>query len=140
MPKFFYHGTTKENYESIQRDGYIQPGSGNTYNNVVFLAGNDIDARIITFLKHAKHQGEEIVVYKIPKYVLKKQFLSSGDKHTAFTNNKTWKYSKPIPIDKTWVASIPTNINLPEGVTIMRDGSATGFSVTPEAARQLGIE
>ena len=45
MPRFFYHGTTQKGYEEIQKTGAIQPQSGNTYTDKIFLSGNDTYAR-----------------------------------------------------------------------------------------------
>lgn len=144
MPKYFYHGTTLEGYRAIQADGFIRPQSGNTYTNQVFLSGNDAYARRVTFIKHSQQQGETIVVFKIPKYVLKKKFLSDGSKHISNMlsfGDKTWCYSQPIKItDEILVGAAPYTLNLPEGVSIQRDGKKTGLSFTKEAAEYWGIE
>jgi hypothetical protein len=140
MPRYFYHGTTKQGYEAIQKAGYIMPQSGDTYTDKVFLAGNDSYARKITFLKHAEYQGQEIVVYRIPKYVLKKKFLGDGSKHISnmlTLGDKTWTYSKPIQLtNEIDVASAPYYLHLPEGVSIAREGKGTGFAFTKEAAEK----
>jgi hypothetical protein len=145
MPRYFYHGTTKQGYDAIMRDGYIRPSSGCTYTNKVFLAGNDQYARRITFLKHAQAQGETIVVFKIPRHCLKKKFLADGSKHVSrqFSfGDKTWTYNQPIEItDDILVAGASYTLNLPEGVSILRDSSgSTGLSFTHEAAEKFGIE
>lgn len=138
MPSHYYHGTTVEGYNAIMRDGYIRPQNGNTYENKIFLAGNDKYARRVTFIKHAKHQGETIVVFKIPKYLLKKKYITDGSKHTSNMlswGDKTYCYSQPIQItDDILVGSAPFTLNLPEGVNIFRDGKSTGFTFTKEAA------
>lgn len=138
MPKYFYHGTTLAGYRAIQEDGYIRPSTGNTYKNKIFLAGNDAYARRVTFIKHAQAQGETIVVYKIPKYLLKKNNLSDGSAHISnqlSLGDKTWCYNKSIKLtDDIMVGSEPYFLNLPEGVSIHRDGKKTGFSFTKEAA------
>lgn len=144
MPKYFYHGTTLEGYRAIQADGFIRPQTGNTYTNKVFLAGNDAYARRVTFIKHAQTQGETIVVFKIPKYVLKKKFLSDGSKHISNMlsfGDKTWCYSQPIEItNDILVWTEPYFLNLPEGVSIERDGNTTGISFSKEAALEWGID
>ena len=51
--------------------------------------------------------------------------------------DKTWTYSKPIQLtDEIDVASAPYYMNLPEGVSIAREGKGTGFAFTKEAAEQ----
>lgn len=145
MPKYFYHGTTLEGYRAIQRDGEIRPSTGNTYTGKIFLAGNDEYARRVTFIKHAKQQGETVVVYKIPSYVLKKKFLTSGDKHISKSlsfGDKTWCYSQSIKItDDILVGSAPYTLNLPNGVSIMREeNGSTGLSFTKEAAEYFNIK
>jgi hypothetical protein len=143
MPSHYYHGTTVEGYNAIMRDGYIRPQSGNTYQNKIFLAGNDKYARRVTFIKHAKQQGETIVVFKIPKYLLKKKYISDGSKHISYNlsfGDKTYCYSQPIEItDDILVGSAPFTLNLPEGVDIVRVGKSTGISFTKEAAEQFLI-
>jgi len=139
MPNHYYHGTTVEGYNAIMRDGCIRPQTGNTYQNKIFLAGNDQYARRVTFIKHAKQQGETIVVFKIPKYLLKKKYITDGSKHTSITlsfGDKTYCYSQPIEIiDDILVGHAPYTMNLPEGVEIVRVGKSTGLSFTKEAAQ-----
>ena len=138
MAKWFYHGTTLEGYRAIQRDGFIRPQCGNTYQGKIFLAENDSYARRVTFIKHAKVQGEVIVVYKIHRDALRKKLLTDGSKHISNVlslGDKTWCYPEPIDInsDKVLVGAAPYVLNLPEGVSIVRDGKSTGFSFTPDA-------
>ena len=146
MSKWYYHGTTLEGYRQIQRDGFIMPRSGNTYTNKIFLAESDSYARRVTFIKHAQAQGETIVVFKIHKNHLRKKALTSGEKHISnmlSLGEKTWAYSEPIDIasDLVLVGAAPYVLNLPEGVSIHRDGPSTGLSFTPEAAKTwLGEE
>lgn len=144
MPSYFYHGTTVENYKEIMRDGFIKPQSGNTYKNKIFLAGNDLYARRVAFIKHATMQGQNIVTFKIPKYCLKKKHLSDGSKHTSKMlsfNDKTWAYGLPIEItDDILVGMSPFTLNLPDGVTILRSEHGTALSFTKEAAEELGLE
>lgn len=145
MPRFFYHGTTQKGYEEIQKTGAIQPQSGNTYTDKIFLSGNDTYARRVTFIKHAQEQGDVIVVYKIPSYKLKKKYLTDGSKHISpmlSFGDKTWCYSKPISVkdDEILVGSAPFFLNLPEGISIYRDGKTTGFTFTEEAAKHFKID
>ena len=144
MPKFFYHGTTLEGYRAIQQDGFIRPQTGNTYTNQIFLAGNDRYARRVTFIKHAQHQGDTIAVFKIPKHLLKKKFLSDGSKHISnmlSLGDKTWCYSQPIEItEDILVGADPYFLDLPPGVSIHRDGKSTGLSFSEEAAKEWGID
>jgi hypothetical protein len=134
MPKFFYHGTTYKAYEDIQKSGAIEPQSGNTYTDKIFLSGNDEYARRVTFVKHAQEQGDIIVVYKIPSYKLKKKYLSDGGKHISSMlsfDDKTWCYSKPISIkdNDVLVGAAPYFLNLPEGVNIYRNDINANVSV-----------
>jgi hypothetical protein len=145
MSKWFYHGTTLEGYHAIQKAGFIMPRSGKTYTDQIFLADNDAYARRITFIKHAQHQNETIVVYKIHRDVLRRKLLKDGSKHISNMlsfGDKTWCYPEPIDIshDLVLVGAAPYYLNLPEGVSIIRDGKSTGFSFTKEAADQFGIE
>jgi hypothetical protein len=145
MPKFFYHGTTQEGYDEIMRDGFIEPRSGRTYTDKVFLCGNDSYARRVTFLKHAQQQGETIVVFKIPKYCLKKKYIKDGSKHISDSVSfgcKTWTYCQSIEItDDILVGAASYTMNLPQGVEIVRDSKgSTGFSFTKEAAEQYLLE
>jgi len=140
MTKWFYHGTTLEGYKAIQTDGFIRPQSGKTYQNKIFLADNDHYARRITFIKHAKEQGETIVVFKIHRDALRRKLLTDGSRHISNMlsfGEKTWCYSEPIDIshDKVLVAAAPFVLNLPEGVSIVRDGHSTGLSFTSEAKK-----
>lgn len=143
MPGYYYHGTTVEGYKAIMRDGYIKPQDGNTYKGKIFLANNDLFARRVTFIKHAQVQGETLVVFKIPKYCLKKRYLNDGSRHTSLMDpgDRTYTYSQPIPItdDVLWGAT-PFTLRLPEGVSIIREGKKTGLVFTPEAAERFGIE
>jgi hypothetical protein len=141
--KWFYHGTTLENYAKIQADGFLDPtkGNGNLYKNTLFLTNSDKFARVMTAFKHAKYNGQEIVVYKIPGHILDKSCLTTAEGHfsqglATDPNMVSFKYTKPISIDDTFVAKAPVNLNLPEGVSIVRDGTKTGLSFTPEAAEQ----
>jgi len=139
MPRFFYHATTMENHKSIMDSGYIKPSSGNTYTNQIFLAQNDRDARLSVWLRHLNFQNEQVAVFKIPKYCLKKAFITRGDNHTGLCNGPVYKYSRPIKIDnEIYTGFVNVNINLPEGVSIARnpDGRA-GFSFTQEAYDKL---
>jgi len=137
MPKYYYHGTTVAGHEAIQKSGCIKTSSGNTYTNKVFLAGNDAYAKRITYLKHSKLPVETVVVYKIPKYLLKKKLLGDGSKHVSKNitfGDKTFTYDADIPLhDDIWIASQQYYLNLPEGVSIVRDGAATGLSFSKEA-------
>ena len=146
MPRFFYHGTTRQGYEAIQKDGFIKPSTGNTYESQIFLTNNEQFALRVTHIKHASYNGEELFLYKLPKYLLKKKYLTRGDKHISnmiSLGEKTWCYSEPISIDHPDVLvsdPFPFVLNLPEGVSIHREGKGTGFSFTPEAAEKYGIE
>jgi hypothetical protein len=145
MSKWFYHGTTLEGYHAIQKAGFIMPRSGKTYTNQIFLCDNDAYARRVTFIKHAQEQGEVIVVYKIHKNNLRRKLLKDGSKHISNMlsfGDKTWCYSAPIDIssDTVLVGAAPYFINLPHGVSIVRDGSSTGLSLSQAAAKEyLGI-
>lgn len=145
--KWFYHGTTLENYTKIQADGFLDPtkGNGNLYKNTLFLTNSDKFARLMTAFKHADYNGQEIVVYKIPGSILDKSCLTTAEGHfnsglASDSNMLSFKYTKAIPIDKTFVGKSPVKLNLPEGVGIVRDGTKTGLSITPEAAMALGID
>jgi len=145
MTKWYYHGTTLKGHHAIQRTGFIMPQSGKTYQNKIFLADNDAYARRITFIKHAEHQGETIVVYKIHKNVLKRKLIADGSKHISNMisfGDKTLAYAEPIDINQSRVLvdAAPYYLKLPAGVSIFRDGSSTGFTFTPEAAAIYGIE
>lgn len=138
MPGYFYHGTTVENYKAIMRDGFIKPQSGNTYKNKIFLANNDLYARRVAFIKHATVQGENIVVFKIPKFCLKKKYLSDGSRHTAMSwhsRDKTWSYGLPIEItNDILVGMAPYTLNLPEGASIVREGHSTAIVMDEDDA------
>lgn len=146
--KWFYHGTTLENYTKIQDCGFLDPSksNGNTYKNTLFLTNSDKFARCMTAFKHSEFNGQEVVIYKIPGHILDKKSLSIADKHhtkgmfIAGDNIETFAYTKPIPVEETLVAKVAVNLNLPEGVSIYRDGPKTGFSFTREAAEKLGID
>ena len=99
----------------------------------------------MTAFKHADYNGQEIVVYKIPGSILDKSCLTTAEGHfnsglASDPNMLSFKYTKAIPIDKTFVGKSPVKLNLPEGVGIVRDGTKTGLSITPEAAMALGID
>ena len=145
MTKWFYHGTTWEGYKQIQKTGFIMPSSGNTYTNQIFLADNDAYARRVTFIKHAQEQGEVIVVYKIHRNCLRRKLLRDGSRHISEMlsfGDKTYCYPEPIDItdERVLVGAAPYRLNLPEGVSIVRDGSSTGLSFTPEAYALYHIE
>jgi hypothetical protein len=145
MTKWYYHGTTLAGYQAIQQAGSIQPQSGRTYQNQVFLAESDQYARRVTFLKHAQQQGEVIVVYKIHRNNLKRKLLKDGSRHISNMlsfGEPTWCYPEPIDVfsDTVMVGAAPYYLNLPEGVRIGRDGTSTGLIFTPEAAEQYGID
>ena len=145
MSKYYYHGTTLAGYHAIQKCGYIMPQSGKTYTNQVFLCENDAYARRVTFIKHAQQQGEVIVVYKIHKNNLRKKLLKDGSRHISrmlSLDNPTWCYPEPIDVtsDTVLVGAAPYYLNLPEGVSIVRDGSSTGLSFSQQAAEEYGIE
>jgi hypothetical protein len=145
MTKWFYHGTTLEGHKAIQSTGLILPRSGRTYKDQIFLADNDHYARRVTFIKHAQEQGEVIVVYKIHRDALRRKLLRDGSKHISYNlswGDSTWCYPEPIDIahPKVLVAAAPFYLNLPEGVSIVRDGPSTGFSFTKEAAERFGIK
>lgn len=139
MPRFFYHATTMENYHSIMDSGFIKPSSGNTYTNQIFLAQNDYDARVSVWLRHLTVKHEKVAIFKIPKYCLKKAWITRGDNHTGLCKGPVYKYPKPIQItDEIWTGFANVNINLPEGVSIMRQENGTaGFSLTEEAYDRL---
>ena len=139
MPRFFYHATTMKNYNSIMESGYIKPSSGNTYTNTIFLAQNDYDARVTVWLRHLKVRNEKVAIFKIPKYFLKKALITRGDNHTGLCKGPVYKYPKPIEItDEIWTGFVNVNIDLPEGVSIMRQENGTaGFSFTQEAYDRL---
>lgn len=139
MPRFYYHATTMKNYKSIMDSGYIKPSSGNTYTNQIFLAQNDRDARMTVWLRHLNFQNEQVAIFKIPKYCLKKAFIARGDNHTGLCDGPVYKYSRPIKIDKEiYTGFVNVDITLPEGIEIFRDenGSA-GFTVSLEACKKL---
>jgi hypothetical protein len=141
MSKWYYHGTTLEGHNQIQKSGFIMPRTGKTYTNQIFLCDNDAYARRVTFIKHAREQGEIIVVYKIHKNNLRRKLLKDGSKHISKMlsfGDPTWCYPEPIDIgsDTVLVGAAPYYLNLPEGVSIVRDGSSTGFSFTKEAAQE----
>jgi hypothetical protein len=142
MTKWFYHGTTMDAYKLIQKDGFIRPMSGNTYQSKIFLSDNDMDARRMAFIKHAQQQGEMIVVFKIHRDALRRKLITNGEKHTAMSAGKVYCYSQPIDIshEKVFVAAVPFTLNLPEGVSIVRDGHKTGLSFTPKAAEKFGVK
>lgn len=145
MSKWYYHGTTVEGYKQIQKDGFIMPRTGNTYKDKIFLADNDAFARRVTFIKHAQTQGETIVCIKIHRDVLRKKLITDGSKHISKMlsfGDKTYCYSEPIPLyhEKVFVGSAPYVLNLPEGVSIVRNGKSTGLSFTKEAADKFGIK
>jgi len=145
MSKYYYHGTTLAGHHAIQKTGYIMPQSGKTYTNQVFLCDNDKYARRVTFIKHAQQQGDVIVVYKIHKNNLRKKLLRDGSRHISTMlsfGEPTWCYSQPIDIagDTVWVGAAPYFLNLPEGVSIARDGPSTGLIFTAEAAQEFGID
>jgi hypothetical protein len=145
MSKYYYHGTTLAGHDAIQKTGYIMPQSGRTYTNQIFLCDNDKYARRVTFIKHAQKQGEIIVVYKIHKNNLRKKLLKDGSRHISKMlsfGEPTWCYSEPIDIssDTILVGAAPYYLNLPEGVSIGREGSSTGLIFTAEAAEQFSID
>lgn len=145
MSKYYYHGTTLAGYHAIQKAGFILPQSGKTYTNQVFLCDNDAYARRVTFIKHAQEQGEVIVVYKIHKNNLRKKLLKDGSRHISnmlSLGDPTWCYSEPIDVtsDTVLVGAAPYYLNLPEGVSIVRDGSSTGLSFSQQASEEYGIE
>lgn len=145
MTKYYYHGTTLAGYHAIQRTGFILPQSGKTYTNQVFLCDNDRYARRVTFLKHAQQQGDTIVVYKIHKNNLRKKLLTDGSRHISpmlSFGEPTWCYPEPIDVmsDTVMVGVAPYFLNLPEGVSIGRDGPSTGLIFTAEAAVRFGID
>jgi hypothetical protein len=141
MSKYFYHGTTLAGYHAIQKSGFIMPQTGKTYTNQIFLCDNDAYARRVTFIKHAQEQGEVIVVYKIHKNNLRRKLLTDGSKHISKMlsfGDATWCYPQPIDIssDTVLVAAAPYHLNLPEGVSIVRDGTSTGLSFSQSAAKE----
>lgn len=138
MNKWFYHGTTLAGYNEIQKTGFILPRTGKTYTNQIFLADNDAFARRVTFIKHAQEQGETIVVYKISRECLRRKLIKDGSRHISNMlsfGDKTYCYPEPINVmdDRILVGMAPYFLNLPDGVSIVRDGSSTGLSFTPEA-------
>jgi hypothetical protein len=128
-----------ERHQQIQQDGYIKPSTGNTYADKVFLSDNDRDARLVAFIKHAKTQGETIVVYKIHRDALRRKLITNGSSHTAMNiHGKTYCYADRIDIThpRVFVGSAPYTLNLPEGVEIVRDGKTTGLSFSGSAFEQ----
>jgi hypothetical protein len=51
----------------------------------------------------------------------------------------TWCYPEPIDIssDTVLVGAAPYYLNLPEGVSIVRDGSSTGLGFSAKAAKEF---
>lgn len=146
LPKYLYHGTTLERAQKIDVDGYIEPGSGRTYENLVFFADNDSYARRVAFIKHGKQQGETIVVYRIHRSAFTRSLVGNGDKHISKSlsfGDTTYTYPERIAVhqEAVRVGSAPYTLNLPQGVSIMRDSKgSTGLSFTEQAAKEFGIE
>lgn len=141
MSKYYYHGTTLAGYHAIQKTGFIMPRTGKTYTNQIFLCDNDAYARRVTFIKHAQEQGDVIVVYKIHKNNLRRKLLKDGSKHISNMlsfGDPTWCYPEPIDVssDTILVGAAPYYLNLPEGVSIVRDGTSTGLSFSQSAAKE----
>lgn len=97
VPRFIYHLTTKKNYESILKDGYIKPSSD------AFLGKGVFSAELTNLFKRwqnhkawgfvslqdqlikqvAKGQ-DEIVILKIPTAKLNPDLLKIRSQHTLF--------------------------------------------------------
>ena len=141
MSKYYYHGTTLAGYHTIQKTGFIMPRTGKTYTNQIFLCDNDAYARRVTFIKHAQEQGDVIVVYKIHKNNLRKKLLKDGSKHISNMlsfGEPTWCYPEPIDVssETVLVGAAPYYLNLPQGVSIVRDGTSTGLGFSKQAAKE----
>ena len=53
----------------------------------------------------------------------------------------TWCYSQSIDVssDTVLVGAAPYYLNLPDGVSIVRDGTSTGLAFTKEKAQEFGV-